>query len=91
MGIEISSDRRDKFWHAEKIATTDCLIGNQGEKSFYLIEPRGMRRGEMKVPVRPFDQPLHDRRRLVGGVVIQNKVYLFAGGNILRNVLFNLS
>ncbi len=48
-----------------------------------------MRRSEMQMPVWPFYQPFHYRRRFVGGIVIQNQVNFFAGRNLLGNVNFN--
>ena len=49
-----------------------------------------MRRSEVKVPVRAFEEPFHDAGRLVGCVVVQHQMHLPARRNLRRHVDLDL-
>src|SRR3984957_629909 len=77
-GSDIGSERGD----ATVDAAADFTLGDQGKEALDLIEPGCACGCQMDVPARPFDQPIADQRRLVGGVVVPDEMDLEALGDI---------
>jgi len=65
-------------------AALDLALGEQCEPALDLVEPRGMRGGEVQMVSRPFLEPLADQRCLVGTVVIQHQMDIELEGNDRR-------
>src|SRR5687767_7360798 len=72
-------DALDKLLHAGERASTDCLVSDQREEAFDLIEPGTVGRDEMHMPARPSCQPGLDLRMTVRGVVVDNAVHVQLG------------
>ena len=66
-------------------AAPDLSLGQEGEPALDLVEPGGVGRREMQVIARPFGEPCFDRRRLMGGVVVDDEVDIESGRDARRN------
>lgn len=71
---------------AGKRATSDRLVGDQGEESLDLIQPGAVGRDEVHVPARPGSQPRLDLRVTVGGIVVADAVDIQLGGHGLDDL-----
>jgi hypothetical protein len=60
----------------------ELLVGEQSEPPLHLVEPRRVGGREVHVEPGVGSQPLHDRRRLVGAVVVADQMDLQAGGDL---------
>src|SRR5215469_10086092 len=67
-------------------AALDLLVGEQREPAFDLIKPGGAGRCEVHVIARVAGEPSPDRRRLVGGVIVEHQVYVEIGWNRLLDL-----
>ena len=79
--IDVAGDGVDKLSD-----TMDCealkLAGREfGEEAFNEIQPRRRSRREVEVHARVLFEPSHDRRMLMGGVVVENDVDVELGRN----------
>jgi hypothetical protein len=61
---------------AVEAAAVDGLAGDQGEPAFDQVEPRGTGRSEVQMEARVGGEPVHDRRMLVGDVVVADQMQL---------------
>ena len=55
-------------------AALDLLVGEQREPAFDLVEPGGAGRREVEVVARVAGEPGFDRRRFVGGVIVEHQM-----------------
>ena len=76
---EIVVDGLLQLGDAFEDAAPDAFSGDLGEEALDHVEPGGRCRGEMDVEARVFFQPPFDRRRLVGGVVVDDQVNVQIG------------
>jgi hypothetical protein len=65
-----------QFLNAPMRSALDLSLGERCKPTLYLVEPRGMGGGEVKVIARPLLQPMADQRCLVSSVVIQHQMYV---------------
>lgn len=63
-----------EFPRAPMDPTPELLLGEGGEPTLHLVEPRRPDRGEVQVVARVTQEPAVDQGRLVGPVVVQNPV-----------------
>ena len=73
VGLNESSDVGLEFLDTAMDAALDLLVGEQRKPAFDLIEPGGAGRREVHVITRMAGEPGRDRRRLVGGVIVEHK------------------
>jgi hypothetical protein len=59
-------DLPDQVFHASECSPADCLLSDDVEPDFDLIEPRGIGRGEVDVVPGPGGQPAFDPGMLMG-------------------------
>ena len=57
-------------------AAADLLVGQVAEPAFHLVDPGGAGQGEVEVETGMFDEPVVDRRPLVGGQVVADQVHI---------------
>jgi len=67
-------DLPDQVFHASECSPADRLLGDDVEPDFDLIEPRGVRRGEVDLIPGAAGQPTFDPRMLMGGVVVDHQM-----------------
>ena len=60
-------------------AALDLFVGEQREPAFDLVQPGSAGRREVQVIARVAGQPGPDRRRLVGGVIVEHQVDVETG------------
>jgi len=89
-GLTVRVVRRDEvvdalheLLDASERAAPDCLVGDQREEAFHLVQPGAVSRNEMHVPARSRRQPGLDLWMAVGGVVIRDAVDVQFAGNSL--------
>ena len=80
MGLQVLLDSRLQFGDALEHTAANAVLGNQAEKAFDLIDPRGGGRGEVHVKARMPFEPGLNLGVLVGGVVVGDQVH----GEVLR-------
>lgn len=72
--VEELLDRSFELSDAAVTSSSDLLVGELGEESLDLVDPRGVGRCEVNVEPRVFDEPVTDGLGLVGAVVVENQV-----------------
>lgn len=77
---DIARERSFEIRHRGKDTTGDHVAFDLGEPQFNLVEPGGVRRGEVRLHLRMLGEKRLDPRGLVRREVIRNHVNLFAGG-----------
>jgi hypothetical protein len=80
MGLQVLLDSRLQFGDALEHTAANAVLGNQAEKAFDLMDPRGGGRGEVHVKARMPFEPGLNLGVLVGGVVVGDQVH----GEVLR-------
>lgn len=65
-------DALNELFDAGERTAPDCLVGDQREETFNLVEPRAVGRYEVHMPARVRRQPCLDLRMVVGGVVVRD-------------------
>ena len=63
-------------------AATDLLLREQREPAHHLVDPRAVRRREVKMEARKTNQPAVNERRLVGAVAVEHEVNVEVGGDL---------
>jgi len=72
VGVNECSDVGLEVLDTAMDAALDLFVGEQREPAFDLIEPGGAGRREVHVITRMAGEPGCDRRRLVGGVIVEH-------------------
>ena len=72
VGVNERSDVGLEVLDTAMDAALDLFVGEQREPAFDLIEPGGAGRREVHVITRMAGEPGCDRRRLVGGVIVEH-------------------
>ena len=83
--LDEAVDFGDQFFDAFEGAATDGLLRNQSEPALHLIEPGRVGGREVKMKARPCRQPCAHLGVFVGGVVVENQVYIQICGHGLVN------
>jgi len=65
------------------IGALEQVCGHVGEEPLDLVDPRGVRRGEVHVEARMGREPLGDGQGLVGAVVVADQVHVEIVGHLL--------
>src|SRR5215469_6322876 len=74
MGLNESGDVGLEFLDTAMDAALDLLVGEQREPAFDLNKPRAAGRRKMPVMAWVAGEPGFDRRRLVGGVIVEHQM-----------------
>ena len=80
--LDVGSDRPFQLFSGAVDAAADLLFGDGGEEALDQIDPGAGGRGEVNMPSRSRAEPLSDRRRLVGGVVVHDQAHFEFGRDI---------
>ena len=80
MGLQVLLDSRVQLGDALEHTAANAVLGNQAEKAFDLMDPRGGGRGEVHVKARMPFEPGLNLGVLVGGVAVGDQVH----GEVLR-------
>ena len=79
VGLDEGGDVGLQFLDAAMNAALDLFVGEQREPAFNLVQPGSAGRREVQVIARVAGQPGPDRRRLVGGVIVEHQVDVETG------------
>src|SRR6267154_4031416 len=79
--VDVAEDRLPQLRDARVRAALEGLLGEQPKESLHQIQPRRVRRREMKLDARMPEQPPMDRRRSMSREVVQHDVDLQRGGD----------
>src|SRR5258706_8906732 len=74
-------DALDELLDAGERAAADCLVGDEREEAFHLIQPGAVGRDEVHVPAWPTRQPSLDLGVTVSGVVVDDAMNVQLAGN----------
>ena len=86
VGSDELLDLMNKLRHTPEGTSTDCPLRDDSEPPLHLVQPRGLRRGEVKVESVVAREPPLNLGMLVGGVVVQHDVHLQIRGHALIDV-----
>src|SRR5882757_3257220 len=74
-------DALDELLDAGERAAADCLVGDEREEAFHLIQPGAVGRDEVHVPAWPTRQPSLDLGVTVSSVVVDDAMNVQLAGN----------
>jgi len=80
--FDISEDACWESFDAGTDATSELILGQVAEESFDHVEPTAAARREVKMKAPVARHPALNRRVLVAGTVVDDKVKLFVGGRL---------
>ena len=90
-GVDVPGGRLLQLGGRSVNPAPDLLLRQIGEEALDLVEPRGRRRGEVNMPARTPGEPVADRLRLVGRVVVHDDVDLEVGRHVGLDVIQELA
>jgi hypothetical protein len=79
VGIDVAAKFASQVGHGSENAAGDDLAFNFGEPDFDLVEPTGIREGEMKLHARMLLEEISNRRRFMSGEVVEDDMNLLPG------------
>ena len=74
VALRESPDLVHQLAHTTTSAALQCLLAEQSEPAFHLVQPRRVRWREVQMVARPLGQPALHRNVLVRGVVVQHQM-----------------